>query len=216
MTHVDPPSSSKVCRACTDFKTWMKTGPGGPATLPTLPTQIQPVIDIGTKSDHLPIEESQSSSKSDEKEEQASGGTPKADRDKKEDPSSQDNAVVDIAREDHLAGVCPPDTVELGRGSWGLLHSVAAYFPDKPTEEQQQDGKTLLGIVSRLYPCEICAEDLREELAAYPPVTSSATEFSSYLCQLHNRINTKLGKPQFDCTKVMERWRDGWKDGSCD
>ena len=25
-----------------------------------------------------------------------------------------------------------------------------------------------------------------------------------------------LGKPEFDCSKVFQRWRDGWADGSCD
>lgn len=29
-------------------------------------------------------------------------------------------------------------------------------------------------------------------------------------------VNRKLGKPDFDCSLVDERWRDGWKDGSCD
>jgi mitochondrial FAD-linked sulfhydryl oxidase len=36
------------------------------------------------------------------------------------------------------------------------------------------------------------------------------------MCDMHNRVNTKLGKQLFDCDRVMERWYDGWKDGSCD
>ncbi|KAM6155636.1 serine protease 33-like [Rhynchocyon petersi] len=40
--------------------------------------------------------------------------------------------------------------------------------------------------------------------------------FSHWLCHLHNEVNWKLGKPEFDCSQVDERWRDGWKDGSCD
>jgi FAD-linked sulfhydryl oxidase len=41
-------------------------------------------------------------------------------------------------------------------------------------------------------------------------------ELSQWLCRIHNEINRRLGKQEFDCSKVDERWRDGWKDGSCD
>jgi hypothetical protein len=29
------------------------------------------------------------------------------------------------------------------------------------------------------------------------------------------QVNEMLGKPAFDCSRVMERWRDGPADGSC-
>ena len=48
------------------------------------------------------------------------------------------------------------------------------------------------------------------------PDTSSRYNFSQWLCRLHNDVNKRIGKPEFDCSKVDERWRDGWKDGSCD
>ena len=49
-----------------------------------------------------------------------------------------------------------------------------------------------------------------------PPLTKNRTELSQWLCRIHNEINKRLGKEEFDCSKVDERWRDGWKDGSCD
>ena len=33
---------------------------------------------------------------------------------------------------------------------------------------------------------------------------------------MHNEVNRRIGKKEFDCSKVDERWCDGWKDGSCD
>jgi len=36
------------------------------------------------------------------------------------------------------------------------------------------------------------------------------------MCEAHNMVNRKLEKPLFDCSKVNERWRDGWADGHCD
>ena len=41
-------------------------------------------------------------------------------------------------------------------------------------------------------------------------------QFAHWLCQLHNKVNVKLGKPEFDCSQTYKRWRDGYSDGSCD
>jgi FAD-linked sulfhydryl oxidase len=117
---------------------------------------------------------------------------------------------------DRQLGLCPPDRQELGSATWSLLHSVAAYYPDRPSPRQQADAKQFLTLFSRLYPCHECAEDLRADLVEAPPRVSSSKEFSEWMCQLHNKVNVKLGKPTFDCSKVFERWRDGWSDGSCD
>lgn len=175
----------KPCRACTDFKRWMKVGPESDNKV-TKKESIQKIIDPSTK-------ESEGSSQ-----------------------KSEVSLIVDQAVLDQKSGICPPDRAELGSSSWSLLHSLAAYYPDKPSHSQQEDAKQFITLFSRLYPCSDCAEDLRADLVTLPPRVSSATEFSTWMCELHNKVNLKLGKPVFDCSKVFERWRDGWKDGSCD
>ena len=49
-----------------------------------------------------------------------------------------------------------------------------------------------------------------------PVVAQTGKDFAMWLCGLHNTVNKKLDKPVFDCSRIYERWRDGWKDGSCD
>ncbi|XP_013406384.1 FAD-linked sulfhydryl oxidase ALR [Lingula anatina] len=111
---------------------------------------------------------------------------------------------------------CPLEIHELGRNTWSFLHTMAAYYPDRPTETQKEDMKNFMHLFSKFYPCGECAEDLRRQIKEKPPTTESRYQLAQWLCRIHNGVNERLGKPIFDCSKVDERWRDGWEDGSCD
>lgn len=63
---------------------------------------------------------------------------------------------------------CPPSSSELGRGSWKLLHSMAAWYPDNPTDEDQSAMRGFITGLAKFYPCTYCAEDFRENLKSSP------------------------------------------------
>ena len=112
---------------------------------------------------------------------------------------------------------CPPDVDELGRSTWTLLHTMAAQYPERPTRGQQADAAGFVAALANLYPCWNCATDFRAWMkAGNAPRVSSRDDFGRWLCEAHNAVNDKLGKPAFDCGRWQERWRTGWKDGSCD
>lgn len=121
-------------------------------------------------------------------------------------------AKQDAAR----ATPCPPDREELGRHSWTLMHTIAAYFPVQPTDEQSQAAVSFIRAVGLLYPCRHCAEDFQKGLEQHPPQAGSREALSLWVCEAHNRVNSLLGKPLFPCvlSKLDERWRSGSAD--CD
>ncbi|KAJ3063697.1 hypothetical protein HDU99_004728, partial [Rhizoclosmatium hyalinum] len=73
---------------------------------------------------------------------------------------------------------CPPDSKQLGRHTWTFLHTMAAYYPDNPTEAEQKNASTFMRSFSKLYPCSYCAQHLQQELKKTPPKVSSSKEFS--------------------------------------
>ncbi|KAL2127890.1 hypothetical protein VTI74DRAFT_10019 [Chaetomium olivicolor] len=111
---------------------------------------------------------------------------------------------------------CPPDVEQLGRSTWTLLHSIAATYPPTPTHKEQSDLKSFMRLFSKLYPCWVCAEDFQKYMEKQEVRAGSRDEFGNWLCDAHNEVNRKLGKPMFDCKRWEERWRTGWKDGTCD
>ena len=149
----------KPCRACSDFKSWMKMG-----------------------------------------------GTGK----------EQTNKAVSAKKVEEKKP-CPPDVNEIGRGTWTLLHTMSVYLPENDLSQQQKsDATQFMNILARNYPCSHCADDLKEDLKIIPPQVKTGQDFANWMCRLHNKVNTKLGKKEFDCSQVYQRWRDGYPDRSCD
>lgn len=113
------------------------------------------------------------------------------------------------------ATVCPPDSSELGRSTWTFLHTMAAYYPEKPTITEKSAMQQFIHGLSLFYPCGYCADHLKSELISNPPKVDNNVVLSEWFCQIHNEVNVRQGKPVFDCSKVFERWRDGPKKSDC-
>lgn len=110
---------------------------------------------------------------------------------------------------------CPLDRKSLGRNTWSLLHTMAAKYPVRPSSEDKENMKEFIRLMSILYPCSHCAQDFRRDIKESPPQLESRNALAFWFCDIHNKVNKKLNKPIFDCSKVDERWRTGPKDGSC-
>ncbi|KAF9898677.1 hypothetical protein BX616_003731 [Lobosporangium transversale] len=179
----------KPCRTCTDWKSWSK---------------------IGKKAKSKKGDSSSSSSSSDGSTMTSAAAVTAATAADGRDSSSSSTSTFDYEAE------CPPDKEVLGRATWTFLHTMAAYYPDKPNAQEQSTMKSLLSSFSQFYPCGYCAEHLREEMKVDPPKVESRMELAWWMCGMHNKVNEMLGKEIFDCNKLDERWRDGPADGRLD
>ncbi|KEZ43597.1 hypothetical protein SAPIO_CDS4524 [Scedosporium apiospermum] len=130
--------------------------------------------------------------------------------------AAQTNASLKSKKQLTPPSDCPPDVETLGRSSWTVLHSIAAAYPETPSTSQQSDLLGFVHLFAKLYPCWTCAEDFQTYIARTRPQVGSRSEFGLWLCDAHNDVNKKLGKPVFDCSLWEQRWRTGWKDGHCD
>lgn len=212
-------SPAKPCRTCVDFRSWMKSQrargeeearPGktngttedgaATATLAAAAAAASGAV-AATASGSSTCQGSQANSTS-------------------SSTSSQKNDVQDEGDPplwgDAAKYGCPADSLALGHGTWRLLHTMAAYYPNQPSSQQQQDMRSFITLFSKFYPCPPCAEDFREWLKTNTPKVESRSSLSQWFCEAHNEVNRKLEKPLFDCRRVNERWLDGWVDGSCD
>lgn len=126
------------------------------------------------------------------------------------------NPRRNMSKQEREEKQCPLDSKLLGSNTWSFLHTMAAYYPENPSMEQQSKMKQFINLLSDFYPCHKCAAHLRDDLKTTTPDTRSNITLSEWFCELHNRVNVRLGKAEFDCSRVLERWRDGWADGTCD
>ena len=102
------------------------------------------------------------------------------------------------------ADLTPPLSREsLGQATWAFLHTMAAVYPEQPSEVEQQSARQLLEALGWLYPCAVCAQHFRVTLAAQPPRVGSRRELSEWLCEAHNSVNARLDKPQSDTHTLM-------------
>ncbi|KAH6671069.1 FAD dependent sulfhydryl oxidase-like protein Erv2 [Halenospora varia] len=91
---------------------------------------------------------------------------------------------------------------ELGNAAWKLLHTMMAKFPDKPTEDDSAALKSYIHLFARLYPCGDCARHFQKVLEKYPPQVATRSTAAAWACHVHNVVNKRLKKKEFDCSKI--------------
>lgn len=98
---------------------------------------------------------------------------------------------------------------QLGNAAWKLFHTILARYPDKPSKQEQATLKQYINLFAQVYPCGDCARHFRKLLNKYPPQTLSRKNAALWGCDIHNKVNTRLNKPIYDCTNILEDYDCG-------
>lgn len=90
---------------------------------------------------------------------------------------------------------------------WTLLHMMTGAFPEEITPELAKKWNTFLLLFGHFYPCKLCSSHfLKMQKELTPFSGNKKEELMVYLCQMHNKVNERLGKPIHDCSKVKQEW----------
>ncbi|KAJ3980787.1 ERV/ALR sulfhydryl oxidase domain-containing protein [Lentinula detonsa] len=100
----------------------------------------------------------------------------------------------------------------LGRATWKLLHTMTLRYPEDPSNDERAALNSYFHLLSRLYPCGECATEFQALLKKFPPQTSSRRAASLWLCAVHNTVNHRLHKPEFDCAHLDDEYDCGCGD----
>lgn len=93
-----------------------------------------------------------------------------------------------------------------GPSAWKFLHTLTYSYPDEPSLLEQQHAENLFQSLSFLLPCEKCREHYVREITNNPPNTTSKATLASWLVDIHNRVNIRLGKPIFSILQADQAY----------
>ncbi|OBZ87666.1 FAD-linked sulfhydryl oxidase ALR, partial [Choanephora cucurbitarum] len=187
-----PMKDGKPCRVCVDFKTWSKLEKSKAKSDTKTESSTNSQKTDSQQANSQQIDSQQTTAK-------PTGANSETSRQQLDDDWKQKN--------------CPADVETLGRHTWTLLHTMAAYYPEKPEKKQQESMKTFFESFAENYPCWFCKNDFKQDISENPIDVTNRDSLSQWLCRRHNKVNEKLGKKQFDCSKVFERWLTGPPNG---
>jgi FAD-linked sulfhydryl oxidase len=57
-----------------------------------------------------------------------------------------------------------------------------------------------------MFPCKICSGHFQNLLLSNPVKNSNREELVLYMCNIHNIVNKRLNKTEFDCNETFHFW----------
>lgn len=98
---------------------------------------------------------------------------------------------------------------QLGNSAWRLFHTILARYPEKPSKQEQTTLNLYIHLFAQVYPCGDCARHFQGLLQKYPPQTKNRKTAALWGCHVHNKVNERLSKPEYDCTTILEDYDCG-------
>jgi hypothetical protein len=87
-----------------------------------------------------------------------------------------------------------------GPPMWHSLHTITFNYPNNPTKEQKKQYLKFFTNIKDVLPCKYCRENYTKNLTIHPlntHVLKNRETLSRWLFEIHEEINTKLGKKSY-------------------
>ena len=84
-----------------------------------------------------------------------------------------------------------------GPSQWHMLHTISFNYPVKPTQKDKERYRSYILSLKNVLPCGKCRANLKENFKKLPlrmADMENRETFSRYIFNLHELINTMLGK----------------------
>jgi hypothetical protein len=102
-------------------------------------------------------------------------------------------------------------TKKWGPLGWATLHSVAAAYPDSPTEYEKEMLSRWIKSFNETILCPSCMKHFADMLSDYaqkhPDWRNSRKDFSQFVFRAHNTVNVRTRKPVYTFKQSIEQMR---------
>ena len=97
-----------------------------------------------------------------------------------------------------------------GPPAWHFLHTISFNYPAHPSKSQKKQYKTFFMGLENVLPCGHCRKNFRKNITQLPlndDVLKNRCNFSKWVFELHELINTMLGKKSgLNYEQIRERY----------
>lgn len=92
---------------------------------------------------------------------------------------------------------------------WATLHLVSMSYPEQPSYSEKRAAKEFFNALPFLLPCPVCRDHFAEVLKGIPVETwlDNRTSLTEWVWMAHNRVNLRLGKPEFSKADFVAEYR---------
>jgi len=92
---------------------------------------------------------------------------------------------------------------------WSTFHIVALAYPDEPNYSEKRAAKEFFKSMMFLLPCPVCRAHFTEIMRGMPVDTwlDDRASLIEWVVQVHNHVNSRLGKREFTVGEFMERYQ---------
>ena len=108
------------------------------------------------------------------------------------------------------------DSAIWGPHYWFFLHTIALSYPNRPNTPTKKKYYEFIQNIPLFIPIKSMSTDFSKLLDEYPvtPYLDSRDSFIRWVHFIHNKINTKLEKPNISLSQFYENYYNEYKPSS--